>query len=372
MRRGSVHPMPGQVLLDATPLGSGHALRGVGTALRGLLHGLASLDAAERPEVVVRWSQPPPPGFAYHRVPWPEWPLHRLPDPFPGAVTERAVRRLEPRLFHATQPALMPHDLPLVATCHDLIPAAYRRDYLDGPGRAAEARGYARYLERLRGARLVMTPSQETAGDVVRLAGIDAARVRVIPWAAPLPIPPMGEVPDGDYVLFSGALEPHKNARLAVAAIAHAAPGVRLAMTGPWSSRRVDRLRRFATAVDADHRVVWLGYVPAERLAALRERAVAVVIPSWKEGFGLPALEAMAAGIPVIASDTPALREAGGDAARYLPLGDARLWGRTITELAQDRGERERLAAAGRAQAARFSWEAAARLTLAAYRDALA
>jgi glycosyltransferase involved in cell wall biosynthesis len=362
--------MSGQVLLDATPLGGGHALRGVGTALRGLIHGLTSLDPADRPDVVVRWSQPPPPGFSYHRVPWPEWRLHRLPDPFPGAVTERAVRRLEPRLFHATQPALMPDHVPLVATCYDMIPAAYRRDYLDGPGRAAEARVYEKYLDRLRGALLVTVPSQETADDVVRLADIDPARVRVIPLATPLPIPAMGEVPDGDYVLFSGALEPHKNARLAVAAIAHAAPGVRLALTGPWSSRRVDRLRRFARTVGADHRVLWLGYVPAERLTALREKALAVVIPSWKEGFGLPALEAMAAGVPVIASDTPALREAGGTAARYLALDDARLWGRCITELAQSPAERERMGIAGRAQAARFSWETTAELTLAAYRDA--
>lgn len=363
--------MSGPVLLDATPLGSGHALRGVGTALRGLLHGLASLDTTERPEVVVRWSQPPPPGFSYHRVPWPEWRFHRLPDPFPGAVTERAVRRLEPRLFHATQPALMPDDLPLMATCYDMIPAAYRRDYLDGPGRAAESRAYEKYLDRLRGALLVTVPSQETADDVVRLAGVDATRVKVIPLATPLPIPAMGEVPDGDYVLFSGALEPHKNARLAVAAIAHAAPGVRLALTGPWSSRRVERLRRYAKTVGADHRVLWLGYVPAERLAALRENALAVVIPSWKEGFGLPSLEAMAAGIPVISSDTPALREAGGDAARYLPLDDARVWGRAITELAQNPSERERMGTAGRAQAARFSWETTAKLTLAAYRDAM-
>lgn len=363
--------MPIRVLLDATPLGSGHALRGVGAALRGLLHGLTSMDSEDRPEVVVRWSQPPPPGFLYHRVQWPEWPLHRLPDPFPGAVTERAVRRLEPQLFHATQPALMPRNLPMMATCYDMIPAAYPRDYLEGAGRKAEAHAYDKYLERLRGALIVTVPSKETADDVVRLAGVDPARVRVIPLATPLPIPPMGEVPDGDYVLFSGALEPHKNARLAVSAIAQAAPGVRLAMTGPWSSRRVDRLRRFAKTVGADHRVVWLGYVPSERLAALREKALAVVVPSWKEGFGFPTLEAMAAGVPVIASDTPALREAGGDAAQYLPLGDARMWGSAITELRRNPGERDRMGAAGRAQAARFSWETTAQLTLDAYRDAL-
>ena len=122
--------------------------------------------------------------------------------------------------------------------------------------------------------------------------------------------------------------------------MAHAPASVRLVMTGPWSSRRVARLRRYAEAVDAAHRVMWLGYVPAERLAALRANALALVVPSWKEGFGLPVLEGMSAGVPVIASDTPALREAGGDAALYLSLGDARVWGAAIGELAADRARR--------------------------------
>jgi glycosyltransferase involved in cell wall biosynthesis len=228
----------------------------------------------------------------------------------------------------------------------------------------------ARYLERLRAARLVMTPSQETADDVVRLAGVDPSRVRVIPWAAPLPIPQAGEVPEGDYVLFSGALEPHKNARLAVAAVAQSSPGVRLAMTGPWSSRRVDRLRRFARAVGAEHRVVWLGYVPAERLAALRARALAVVIPSWKEGFGLPVLEAMAAGTPVVAARAGAIPEVAGDAALLVDATRPPEVADALASLLGDPALRARLAEAGRARAAAFTWEDAARRTLAVYAEA--
>jgi glycosyltransferase involved in cell wall biosynthesis len=343
----------------------------VGAAIRGLLHGFLDQEPDARPEILVRWGQPPAPGFSYHRITWPEWGMYRVPDPWPGLVTERLVRRMRPVLFHATQPALLPDELATVATCHDLIPAAYPRDYLQGAARAAEARMYAKYMERLRGARVVLASSKETAADIARLAQVDTGRIRVVPLAAPLPVPAAGEVPEGDYVLFSGAFEPHKNARLAIAAMAYAPPGVRLALTGPWSARRTDRLRRYAAAVGADHRVLWLGYVPAERLAALRKAALAVVVPSWKEGFGLPVLEAMAAGVPVVASDTQALREAGGDAARYLPLGDPRAWGGAIAELAADRAERRRMGEAGRAQAALFSWEQTARLTRAAYDEAL-
>jgi glycosyltransferase involved in cell wall biosynthesis len=361
----------GSVLLDATPLSGGHALRGIGAAVRGLLHGLFALDPGERPEVLVRWSQPAPPGFAARRVVWPEWGLHRLPDPWPATVGERLVRHMEPALFHATQPALVPEGVPTVATCYDLIPAVYRKEYLEGAGRAAEAHAYARFLRRLAQARVVITPSRETADDAVRLAGLDPRRVRVIPLAAPLPVPAAGAVPEGDFVLFAGSLEPHKNPRLAVAALAHAPERVRLAMCGPWSSRRLGRLRRLAVSLGVAHRVVWLGYLPPERLAAVREHALAVLVPSWKEGFGLPVLEAMAAGVPVIASDTPALREAGGAAARYLPLGHPGAWGEAIAELAASPAERRRLGEAGRAQAGRFSWENTARRVHEVYREAL-
>jgi glycosyltransferase involved in cell wall biosynthesis len=141
-------------------------------------------------------------------------------------------------------------------------------------------------------------------------------------------------------------------------------------MAGPWSARRLERLRRHAAGVGADGRIEWLGYLPAGRLRAVRDGALAALVPSRKEGFGLPVLEAMAAGVPVLASDTPALREVGGEAAAYLPVDDPAAWARAIDALAADPAERAARGGRGRARAAEFSWERTARALVEAYREA--
>ena len=98
--------MPAPALLDATPLASAHATRGIGAAVRGLLEGFGALPETDRPVLLVRRGQPVPQGFAGCEIPWPIWPAYRLPDPWPVAIGERAVRRLAAgRVFHAVQPA---------------------------------------------------------------------------------------------------------------------------------------------------------------------------------------------------------------------------------------------------------------------------
>jgi glycosyltransferase involved in cell wall biosynthesis len=364
--------MSAPALLDATPLAGAHSERGIGTAVRGILAGFASLPEDERPGLLVRRGQPAPPGFAAREVEWPSWRLHRVPDPWPRTVGERAVRRLaDDRVFHAVQPDLVPAGRTVV-TLHDLIPAAYAPEYLEGPGRAAEALAYHRFLGRVRRAAMVLTPSRETAEDAMRLAGIAPERLRVVPWAAPPPVAPEGPAPPGRYVLYAGAIEPHKNAALALEAVAAAPAGVRLVMAGPWSPGRERRLRGHAARVGAGDRVEWMGLVSPGRLAALRAGAIAALVPSRKEGFGLPVLEAMAAGVPVLAADTPALRETGGGAARYLPLGDPGPWAEAIAQLLEDPAGRAAAAEVGRRRAAEFSWERTARELARAYRDAAA
>jgi uncharacterized membrane protein YgcG len=79
------------VLLDATPLSDGHSARGIGTAVRGVVGALAALAPDERPALLVRRGQEVPAGFAAREVAWPRWPLHRLPDPWPAAIGERAA-----------------------------------------------------------------------------------------------------------------------------------------------------------------------------------------------------------------------------------------------------------------------------------------
>ena len=350
--------MPAPVLLDATPLASGHGARGIGAAVRGMLQGLAEVPPADRPRLLVRDGQAPPPGFDAVAVRWPGWPLHRVPDPWPALRGERAARRASGAgAFHATQPSLVPRGR-TVATCFDLIPAAYAPEYLGGAGRAGQRAAFARFLARLRAATLVLVPSGRRPATSCGWPAWTPAASGWCRSGCHRPPRPRATCPTARTVLYAGAVEPHKNAALALEAIAAAAPGVRLVMAGPWSARRAARLRGHAARVGADGRVDWLGYVPAGRLAALRAGAAAVLVPSRKEGFGFPVLEAMAAGVPVLASATPALREVGGDAAAaYLPAADAGAWAREISRLADaPDGERARLAEAGRRRAGAYTW----------------
>jgi len=251
-------------LLDATPLATDHSVRGIGAAVGGMLDGFRALPAAERPALVLTHAQPAPAGFRHARVRWPHWPLGhlRVPDPWPAAVGERRLRRgAGGAVIHATQPALIPAG-PTVATCYDLIPAAFADEYLAGPGRAAEAAAYRRQLARLRAATLVVAISHETAADLARLGGVDPGRVRVVPLAAPTPVTADGPPLGGDYVLYSGSLEPHKNVRLlldAIAALPDTAP------RGGWCSRA--RGRRAAWS--ASRRRPKRGGGGARRLARL-------------------------------------------------------------------------------------------------------
>ena len=365
--------MDAAVLFDATPLDRDHAARGIGAAVRGMAEGLAGLPNDERPAFLVAGDGENAPLIPErYSVRWPAFRMRRVPDPWPLAHVERRVRQLAPRLFHATQAELLPAGVPSVVTLYDLIPAAYPKLFLSGAGRKAEATAYRRWMKRLPHARLLLCISQETADDAVALAGADPARVRVVPLAAPPQAMPAGEVPADPYILMSGGLEPHKNPWPVIGALALLPEPLRLVMTGPWGGRRVRMVRDYAQREGVLHRIDLLGHVPASRLAALRQGAVAVVVPSLKEGFGLPVLEAMQAGVPIIASDTPALREVGADAARYEDPFDAAGWADAIAEAWQEPEIRKSSAIGGPSRAQQFSWDRTTELIMQAYDEALA
>ncbi len=364
--------MNAPVLFDATPLDRDHAARGIGVAVRGMAEGLAAAGDDRRPAFLVAGDGENAP-LTPERYPvrWPDFRVRRMPDPWPLATVERHVRRLRPRLFHATQPELLPDGVPAVVTLYDLIPAAFPRLFLSGAGHAAEARAYHRWRKRLPEARLLLCISQETADDAVALAGADPARVRVIPLAAPPAVLPAGEVPAEPYILMTGGLEPHKNPWPVVGALAMLPEPLRLVMTGPWGGRRVRLLRDYAHRTGVLDRIDLLGHVPASHLCALRQGAVAVVVPSLKEGFGLPVLEAMTAGVPVVASDTPALREVGGDAARYENPFNTAGWADAIAEAWQEPDIHKAASIGGPSRAMQFSWDRTTALILSAYDEAL-
>ena len=212
----------------------------------------------------------------------------------------------------------------------------------------------------------VIVPSAATRDDLLDRFPSAAGRVHVVAEAARA-FPPPGQLPEGvrpPYVLFTGTLEPRKKPVELVRAFEQAAPpGWQLVLAGKrgWLSPQE---RQALDARRASTRVRELGYVSDEVLAGLLGAAGALAYPSTYEGFGLPVLEAMAAGVPVLTTSAPALREVAGDAALLLDLDGPVPFEQRLEEslrrLLSDARLREALSAAGRKRAREFSWAAAA------------
>jgi glycosyltransferase involved in cell wall biosynthesis len=161
------------------------------------------------------------------------------------------------------------------------------------------------------------------------------------------------------YVLHVGAQRPHKNVAVLVEAIADV-PGARLVLVGTADGRFADEVTPAIDRCGVADRVLRLPFVSEDLLGALYAQARLLAYPSLVEGFGLPMLEAMVAGTPVLAGDVPVLREVGGDAAVYAPVRRPAAWAAAIERLRTDERLRSRLTAAGAARAAEFTWAAAA------------
>lgn len=274
-------------------------------------------------------------------------------------------------VVHATNHVAVPPAAPrraLVVTVHDLaflrspelFPPRWRMLYRAGLRAAA------------RRADLVITPSRATADDLLDRTGIDDARVRVTPLAAALPHGTgraSVALPER-YVLSVGTLEPRKNlARLVRAYRRAAASGLdhALVLAGPrgWRSGELDRELAAGGAGD----IVVLGALGADDLDAAYRGASAFAYPSLLEGFGLPVLEAMARGVPVVASTDRAIGEVGGGAILAVDPLDENAIADALLAVVSDRTLAARLAREGRERAAGFTWEATAAATLAAYRE---
>jgi glycosyltransferase involved in cell wall biosynthesis len=277
-------------------------------------------------------------------------------------------------LVHATSAAVPPAaGRPLVATVHDL---AFRHfpDAYPAAGR--------RYHER--SARVVageavrlLVPSAATARDLVELYGVEPERVAVIPLGVEPPAEPdragarrllrdLGV--RGPFLLAVGTLEPRKNLPRLLAAFGEVTdelPDHHLVVVGPVGWGPV--LRPTWESV----RVKLAGPVGDATLHALYQAADGLAYPSLYEGFGLPVLEAMAHGVPVLTSDRSSLPEVAGDAALLVDPVDRGAIAKGLVRLVGDGALRRRLAAAGRRRAAGFSWPATVAATWAAYRQAL-
>jgi glycosyltransferase involved in cell wall biosynthesis len=275
------------------------------------------------------------------------------------------ISRLKPDLFHAPHYVVpLAPSSPTVVTIHDLM-------HLRRPEHAAIAkRAYATWMIRraVRLAARIVAVSEETRRDLIAFDPRAAGKTVVIPNGAADGFFHAGKKteatggPSGAYLLFVGHDKPHKNLDGLLAAFARlraAHPLLELRLAGVSAgSRTADGVRA-------------LGFVPDEELPDLVAGAELLVLPSFAEGFGLPILEAQAAGTPVACSDLPVLREASGGAAAFFDPSDPGSIGRTLEGLLADEAERSRLRKAGRAHAAPFTWDRVAEKTAALYREAL-
>ncbi|HMK99828.1 MAG TPA: glycosyltransferase family 1 protein [Acidimicrobiales bacterium] len=319
-------------------------------------------------------------------------PVRRLPLPRPllyeawNATGSPALDRL-PRvlrgadLVHSPSVVTPPcHRVPVVVNVHDAAFALFPETY---PARGL--RFHRRSVEMTaRRADLVITGTQSAAEEIVANTPIPSDRLRVVPDGVDHRPATVDEVKatlarhqlNGlPYVLWVGSLEPRKNVSTLVEAFAllHRRGDVphQLVLVGPrgWLDRHL--LPEEAKETLGAHLRV-LGEVDDTELRALYAGSELFALPSLHEGFGLPVLEAMVQGTPVICSDIAVLREVAGGAARFVPPMEAGAWADAIARLVVDRDECRLLVEAGHRRAAEFGWDRTARLTRAVYDEALA
>ncbi|MGV8041308.1 MAG: glycosyltransferase family 4 protein [Thermoanaerobaculaceae bacterium] len=252
----------------------------------------------------------------------------------------------------------------LVPTVHDLaflrLPHTVQQETLDNLHRNLPRALFA--------ADALIAVSAATAGDLEELLDVSRRRVHVVHEGVDEAFTPDGPRPTGlppRYLLFVSTLEPRKNVEGILAgfagAVAAGYPGW-LVLVGRWGWR-TEAIQRALADCPARDRIVHLDYLDRTGLQAALRGAEALLFPSWLEGFGLPALEAMASGAPVILSRTSSLPEVGGEAALYVDPGDPATITAAILRLGADPSLGRSLGAAGRARARQFRWPRAAEAT---------
>jgi glycosyltransferase involved in cell wall biosynthesis len=252
----------------------------------------------------------------------------------------------------------------VVITVHDLSFTGHR-DLMDPFDRTVFRAFVPRSLRR---AARVLVGSQWTLQLLAERYRVPSEKMVVTPYGVDPVFTPDGPRMDDDpYLLFVGALQPRKDPLCAVRALARLDPGLQLTFVGP-EKRGGDDVRREAARLGLERRVRFLGHVPKEELSALYRGAECLVLPSRDEGFGLPVLEAMAVGTPVVASTAGALPEIAGEAAVLVPPRDPAALAEGVERALADR---DRLRGLGLERSRRFTWQETARRTAAVYEELL-
>lgn len=372
-------PGPLHIAIDARRSG----FFGIGTYIRNLVSALSRVDQTNRytlitlPDAEAFPELGPNFGYASFRRP--------DTDPVQSLSFPLFAKQIKADLFHIPLNSvayLMPK--PYVVTIHDLSSITYAAG--QGFRSALHRERYRRGAVR---ASKVIAVSNATRRDLQAVLGIAPERIRTV-YSAPDPaftsaqaLPHVAENILERYsirppfVLYAGTIRPHKNVGRLVEAFAVVRSelethpeyrDLKLVIIGDELSR-YPAVRRAVAATRIDPFVRFLGFVPAEVLSVFYRSAAAFAFPSLAEGFGLAPLEAMGCGVPVVASDLPALVEAVGNAAELVSPDNVFDVARGLRVVLTDAELRERRIREGLAQAARFNWEQTAAEVLEIYRE---
>jgi glycosyltransferase involved in cell wall biosynthesis len=343
-----------KIALDAT-YSIGPNLSGVGVYSREILAGLATAH----PEASYLFCYRP------HRF------LRSFREPLPPNARRRLLgENWVPRsaaLFHGLNQRLpQARARRTVATFHDLF-------VITGEYSTPEFRARFETQAREAAARadLIIAVSNFTARQVEQCLGVEAARIRVIHHGVRPPRPEHAERAQREpIVLHVGALQKRKNIARLVRAFERLGSEWRLVLAGS-AGFGADEILRAIEASPARARIELPGYVSAAELDRLYERCSIFAFPSLDEGFGMPVLDAMARGVPVLTSNGSALREVSGEAAVQVDPENEEEITAKLRELAEKEGLRTELGIRGRCRAASCSWEAAVKKTWAVYSELL-
>ena len=371
-----------RIAIDAHAVGA--KLGGNESYAVNLIEALAQIDSANNYTIYVttneardrfanRW-----PNFNV-RSTLPHTPLIRIPLTLSAELRKHPVDVLHVQF---TAPPFCP--CPVVVSIHDLsfehLPQTLNRRS------RTQLRLTVRHSAR-RAAR-ILSLSEHTRRDIIETYGINAARVNAIPLAAPdyfCPVTDNRELQrvrhtygiDGEYILSVGSIQPRKNltrlikAYAALRGISPADKLPKLVLAGKCAWLYDETLHTLAESGVKDT-VVLTGYVPERDLPALYSGALCFVYPSYFEGFGLPPLEAMKCGAPVIVGNRTSLPEVVGDAALLVDPFDVDAIADAIKRLMNDTSLRDQLSSKGRERAQVFNWRETARKTLAVYQEVAA
>jgi O-antigen biosynthesis alpha-1,2-mannosyltransferase len=342
-----------KIALDAT-YSVGRNLSGVGVYSSAILNGLAGAHPDAR--------------FLFCYRP------HRFLRSFGNALPKNARRRLLARnwpssmdLFHGlNQRVDLTRHRRTVSTFHDLF-------VLTGDYSTPEFR--ARFTEQARRAAersdLIVAVSHFTGRQVEQLLKVDPGRIRVIHHGVRRPYAPASAANREQTILFVGALQRRKNVARLVEAFEQVPPGWRLALAGSFGFGAEEILARIESSPRRSDIQV-LGYLPENALTDLYRRASVFAFPSLDEGFGMPLLDAMASGVPILASNVSALPEVTGDAALLVNPADTDAIAEGLRKLIDDPQLGQELVQKGLARSREFTWERAVEKTWKVYEELLA